>query len=107
MIKKLSYAALLGTLPFGFSACTSPEVEEPTIQTEFTTSSIVPVTGEVVTPLETEALTKIFQLEAKMAVARAKDLDVTREETVVWFAKEFLKYADWDEANPKAVNYMF
>ncbi|WP_448248469.1 glycoside hydrolase family 42 [Thalassotalea agariperforans] len=107
MIKKLSYAALLGTLPFGFSACTSPEVEEPTIQTEFTTSSIVPVTGEVVTPLEKEALTKIFQLEAKMAVARAKDLDVTREETVVWFAKEFLKYADWDEANPKAVNYMF
>ena len=58
-------------------------------------------------PLTQHAQKKIKALETAMAKARAKGLDVTREETVVWFAKEFLKFSDWDEANPKAVEYMF
>lgn len=58
-------------------------------------------------PYVTEALTKIGLLEASMEEARAKDIDVTREESIVWFAKEFLKFADWDEDNQDAVAYLF
>ncbi len=58
-------------------------------------------------PLVLEALTKIKVLESKMEEARAKDLDVTREETVIWFAREFLKFADWDENHPEEVAYLF
>lgn len=46
-------------------------------------------------------------LEDLMADARDLQLDVTREETLSWFAKEFLKYADWDEANPEQVKKFF
>ncbi|KMT64970.1 glycoside hydrolase family 42 [Catenovulum maritimum] len=60
-----------------------------------------------VSELEKTALGKIKQLESLMADAQAKSLDVTREETVIWFAKEFLKYANWDEQNRDAVAYMF
>lgn len=56
---------------------------------------------------ETTALDKIEQLTALMDIARTKSLDVAREETVVWFAKEFLKFANWDENNREAVEYMF
>ncbi|TWT80350.1 hypothetical protein CA13_17630 [Planctomycetes bacterium CA13] len=58
-------------------------------------------------PYVKEALTNIDTLEASMQEARAKEIDVTREETVVWFAKEFLKFADWDEDNQDAVAYLF
>lgn len=54
-----------------------------------------------------EALTKIGILEVQMNEARAKGMDVTREETVLWFAKEFLKFADWDENHQEAVAYLF
>lgn len=54
-----------------------------------------------------EALTKIEALESMMQEARGKNIDVTREETVVWFAKEFLKFADWDENHQEAVAYLF
>ncbi len=53
-----------------------------------------------------EALAKIETLETKMAEAETKGIDVTREKTVVWFAKEFLKFADWDEKNQGAVAYL-
>ena len=56
---------------------------------------------------EQEALKKIEILESLMAEANAKGIDVTREETLHWFSKEFLKFADWDEANKEAVEKLF
>lgn len=57
--------------------------------------------------LERDARGKIATLEQMMEQASAQGLDVTREETAVWFAREFLKFANWDEANPDAVEYAF
>lgn len=57
--------------------------------------------------LEQSARTKIAALESRMASAKAAGHDVAREETTIWFAREFLKFADWDAANPKAVEYAF
>ena len=54
-----------------------------------------------------QALSKISSLEGLMKKARSKSLDVTREETVLWFSKEFLKFADWDETNKVANEYLF
>ncbi|MCM2373464.1 alpha-amylase family protein [Aporhodopirellula aestuarii] len=65
------------------------------------------VTASATNPLTKEALAKITTLESKMEEAQTNGIDVTREETVVWFAKEFLKYADWDERNQDAVAYLF
>ncbi|MEP4079546.1 alpha-amylase family protein [Haloferula sp.] len=57
--------------------------------------------------LEQEARSKIEILEGLMADAGEKSLDVTREETRIWFANEFLKFADWDEENIEANEYLF
>ncbi|CAH8284265.1 beta-galactosidase [Mariniflexile fucanivorans] len=57
--------------------------------------------------LEEEALRKISNLESLMEEARSKSIDVTREETVLWFSKEFLKFANWDESNKDAVAKLF
>lgn len=61
-------------------------------------------------PLEGKALeaqVKIGLLQEKMELAVEKGEDVAREEAVIWFAKEFLKFADWDEKNKEAVEYAF
>jgi beta-galactosidase len=58
-------------------------------------------------PLQEQAASKIRSLEKRMDEARAKSIDVTREETRIWFAKQFLKFADWDEANRDANEYLF
>lgn len=39
-------------------------------------------------------LAKLDVLETIIQEAVAQKIDVRREETVVWFAKEFLKFAD-------------
>ncbi|AUS05491.1 glycoside hydrolase family 42 [Pseudotamlana carrageenivorans] len=57
--------------------------------------------------LEQEALSKIETLEELMEKAKANSIDVAREETTVWFAKEFLKFANWDENNKEAVERLF
>ena len=49
--------------------------------------------------LNKTAKKKITELENLMSKAQKKGFDVTREETVVWFSKEFLKIAKWDENN--------
>lgn len=54
-----------------------------------------------------DAILKISALEALMDDARNKSIDVTREETLLWFSKEFLKFADWDEANKPAIEKLF
>ncbi|WP_299184063.1 beta-galactosidase [uncultured Aquimarina sp.] len=58
------------------------------------------------TPKE-EAISKIETLKSLMNEAKKKSIDVTREETTLWFSKEFIKFADWDEANKDAVSKLF
>lgn len=61
---------------------------------------------EYKTPKE-EALSKIEILESLMDEAKDKSIDVTREETTLWFSKEFVKFADWDENNKEAIAKLF
>ncbi len=56
---------------------------------------------------EQEALSKLTVLREMMEEARSKQIDVTREETIVWFSEQFLKFANWDEANPEAIEAAF
>lgn len=58
-------------------------------------------------PIVDDTLARIKTLEALMEKSRGSDIDVTREETVIWFAQQFLKFADWDQKNPDAVLYGF
>ncbi|MFW8592083.1 alpha-amylase family protein [Glaciecola sp. 2405UD65-10] len=65
-------------------------------------------TAEIeVSPIEQQARIKLSQLEQMMAEARAKGIDVAREETIVWFSQQFLKFATWDEANPETIERAF
>ncbi|MDF7826712.1 hypothetical protein P4B35_21965 [Pontiellaceae bacterium B12227] len=57
--------------------------------------------------LEATAREKLGRLEQLMEKAKAKSIDVTREESVVWFSNEFLKFADWDESHQEEVAYLF
>ncbi len=57
--------------------------------------------------LEQEAFKKITILESLMQEAKSKSIDVTREETIIWFSKEFVKFANWDEANKEAIERLF
>jgi beta-galactosidase len=61
---------------------------------------------EYKTPKE-EALSKIETLKSLMIEAQEKSIDVTREETTLWFSKEFVKFADWDENNKEAIAKLF
>lgn len=56
---------------------------------------------------EQSALLKISKLKKLMEQAQTKQIDVTREESVVWFAEQFLKFANWDEKNYDAVVKLF
>lgn len=60
-----------------------------------------------VSQLEKEAREKIAKLESLMDEAKGKSLDVTREETVLWFSEQFIKFANWDEANKEAIEKLF
>ncbi|WP_305768050.1 hypothetical protein [Candidatus Epulonipiscium viviparus] len=64
-------------------------------------------TPTVISATETNAYAKIEILKTLIDQAREMDLDVLREETVVWMAYEFLKFADYDEANPEEVEMLF
>ncbi|WP_066218948.1 glycoside hydrolase family 42 [Formosa haliotis] len=57
--------------------------------------------------LEAQAQDKIETLTNLMDTAKAKSIDVTREETTVWFAHEFLKFANWDEAHQDDIEKLF
>lgn len=100
MVNKISHWALSGLLPFVLLGCSS---SSDTTSTNATLAAATQPSNKY----ELEASQKILALEALMAEARAKNIDVTREETVIWFAKEFLKFANWDEANRESVAYMF
>ncbi|MCL7764373.1 beta-galactosidase [Polaribacter sp. Z014] len=93
MFTKRIYFLIIGLVIVGLTSCSSSSTEKELTSTD--------------NPLVKVALTKTKMLKAQMEKARLKNIDVTREETVLWFAKEFLKYADWDENNQDAVTYLF
>lgn len=57
--------------------------------------------------LEDKAKAKIQKLQQLMDNASQENIDITREETLVWFSKEFLKFANWDESNMDKVEKLF
>ncbi|EWH09583.1 hypothetical protein DS2_12148 [Catenovulum agarivorans DS-2] len=101
MLNKISHAVLAGILPLGLMAC-----GDNAGQNSSETAAPVQASAHQ-NVLVQQAQQKIAELESKMKQAQSQGIDVTREETVVWFAKEFLKFADWDEANEEAVAKAF
>ncbi|MFI2856288.1 S-layer homology domain-containing protein [Paenibacillus sp. JSM ZJ436] len=57
--------------------------------------------------LKARIQSKISELEALILQAQARKLDTEREKGAVWFAKEYDKYADWDEKNIDVNKKMF
>lgn len=65
------------------------------------------VTAKASSPLAAKAVARIDSLKALVQEARNRDIDVTREETVLWFANEFLKFSQWDENHKDETTYLF
>ena len=106
--KKIRSLVLLGLVPLGVVACGNQAIKQTPLMSQVThleSASVIYAAAD--SELEKQAVSKIMVLQAKMDQATSKNLDVTREETLVWFAKEFLKYADWDEANQDSVLFGF
>lgn len=57
--------------------------------------------------LKARIQSKISELEGLIQKAQTRQLDTEREKGAVWFAKEFDKYADWDEQNIDVNKKMF
>ena len=55
--------------------------------------------GKTQAELSDEIEKKINTLNELITKAKDKNLDAKREEGVIWFANEFVKYANWDENN--------
>ncbi|TRX57992.1 alpha-amylase family protein [Thalassomonas sp. M1454] len=87
------------------SACSENNTVLENNETELTTS--VEVDYSSASPLEQDARIKLKKLENMMAQARNQGIDVAREETIVWFSEQFLKFANWDEANPDTIEKAF
>lgn len=85
----------------GSSQTTTPPNTEPPAQVD------PPPSGGDEQTLKQIALEKIVELEQLISQALAQGIDATREESALWFAKEFLVFADWDEANPEAIENFF
>lgn len=102
---KTRYLNILATSVLALSIASCSQSNNPTPKSK--TVSASSTVDENVSALETEARQKMSNLESLMTEARKKGLDVTREETTLWFSTEFLKFANWDQANPEAVKYMF
>lgn len=100
MIKNLACCAVV--LPLSLSSGYAAQ-----IHTDKAQSGTEPHASQSKNLYEQKALTKIAQLKMHVADAKSKGLDVTREETTLWFANEFLKFATWDEINRDSVAFMF
>ena len=73
----------------------------------FVFTIILFISCEEENPLKAQALIKIDTLEGLMNKAESKSIDVTREVTTLWFAKEVIKFADYDEAHKEDVEKLF
>ncbi|MFI3254105.1 MAG: hypothetical protein R3Y63_07170 [Eubacteriales bacterium] len=56
---------------------------------------------------ETIAREKIAVLEDLMEQAKEKEIDFFKEESTIFFANEFLKYASWDAANKDIIKLQY
>ncbi|MBU3021399.1 alpha-amylase family protein [Aestuariibacter sp. A3R04] len=101
MKRQFKVAALAPLMMIG-AACTQME----TTQTD-SSRTVQSQQVKAVSALELTARSKMDELQRMMDDAKSKDIDVTREEAVIWFAEEFLKFANWDEANPEAIEAAF
>ncbi|MDU0356315.1 glycoside hydrolase family 42 [Paraglaciecola aquimarina] len=104
MNRKLIGVSIASALLFT-SACsneTSSKGTAPEVTTEVAASSISGTSA-----LEQQARVKLKTLMSMMDQARDKNIDVAREETLVWFSEQFLKFANWDEANPDTIEKAF
>ncbi|MGY6647376.1 hypothetical protein [Wenyingzhuangia sp. IMCC45574] len=54
-----------------------------------------------------QAKKKISKLEKLISKSEKKGFDATREKTIVWFSKEFLKIAKWDQKNTAFIQNAF
>lgn len=101
MKRQFKVAALAPLMIIG-AACTQIDTTETV-----TSPLITQQKSTAMSPLEVKARSKIKVLQSMMDEAKSKGIDVTREEAVVWFSNEFLKFANWDEANPEAIEAAF
>ncbi|WP_017446646.1 alpha-amylase family protein [Gayadomonas joobiniege] len=107
MLNKITQVLLASALPFFMLACSESTADASTEAANVQSSSATQSLQASANPLVQSAQQKMQTLEQKMAQAQAKGIDVTREKTVLWFAKEFLKFADWDQNNQAAVEKAF
>ncbi|GGA71687.1 hypothetical protein GCM10011369_11850 [Neiella marina] len=105
-MKRHLLGAALTPLVLLATACS--EQDSPATNTQpVSKETAAPVAAVAISPLEQEARVKMDKLAGMMDEARSKGIDVAREETIMWFSEQFLKFANWDEANPKAIEMAF
>ncbi|WP_096084622.1 glycoside hydrolase family 42 [Agaribacterium haliotis] len=113
MKTKLSSKALFALIPAALLACSEANIQPAqasnageqraqNLDTDEHSQKIKPHNS-----YEAKAREKITELKTLMQKASTEQLDITREQSTLWFAEEFLKFANWDEANRDAVAYMF
>ena len=100
-MKKLSLISATIIAALSISAC-NKQTHSESLQSTASAAS-----QSEMSVLESDARIKLSMLKSMMEEAQAKQIDVTREETIVWFAEQFLKFANWDEANKPAVEKLF
>ncbi|EWH09582.1 hypothetical protein DS2_12143 [Catenovulum agarivorans DS-2] len=93
--------AVFAPLAILVSACST----QAPPQQQLSGKSAIEITA--MSELEKQARKKLATLNQMMDTARSQGIDVAREETIVWFAEQFLKFANWDEANPQAVEKLY
>lgn len=103
MLNKITQALIIGAIPLTLMACNSSSLQH----TQDTPVDVSNVEQASHNPYVVSAKQKMLKLNSLMKQAQQQGFDVTREETVMWFAKEFIKYADWDEKNQDAMEKAF
>ena len=104
-MKRLIQAMPIASALFLISGCN--QWTENSSITNQTNRTVIASEVIAISPLEKEARGKLKTLTNMMEQARSRNIDVAREETIVWFAEQFLTFANWDEANPEAIEMAF
>ncbi len=103
----ISSAALLSACGGGSSSDDGPNPTPTPSPSASPSPNPSPTPSPTPLTLEEEAQEKIMALNQLSINASQSGIDVTRAETVLWFAEQFLHYADWDEANPEEIQKFF
>ncbi|MBU2880840.1 beta-galactosidase [Psychrosphaera sp. B3R10] len=100
MKRHLIGAAIASALLLTAACSTKEEVAAETAQEQIANFNEL-------SPLEQEARIKLVELKSMMEKAQNNEIDVAREETIVWFSEQFLTFANWDEANRDSIEKAF